>query len=61
MPFNLATVHDRIAKAIPDRTALIFRNRKFSYGELNERTNRFANLLMDIGVRTPQDRQTLPG
>lgn len=61
MPFNLATVHDRIAKAIPDRTSLIFRNRKFSYGELNERTNRFANLLMDIGVRTPQDRQTLPG
>lgn len=61
MPFNLATLHERIAKAVPDRTALIFRDRTFSYADLNDRTNRFANLLLDIGVRTPQDRQILPG
>ena len=35
----------------PDKTAVIFEGRPFSYRELNERTNRVAHLLQDMGVK----------
>ncbi len=36
---------------LKDKTALIFRNEVLSYGELNARTNRLANGLLDLGVK----------
>ena len=35
----------------PDKPAVIFEGRFFSYRELNERTNRVAHLLQDMGVK----------
>jgi acyl-CoA synthetase (AMP-forming)/AMP-acid ligase II len=41
-----------IASAIvPDRTAIVFEGKKFSFGQLNERSNRLANALAELGVK----------
>ncbi len=34
----------------PDREALIFKNRTFTFQELNQRSNRLANALLKLGV-----------
>ena len=40
-----------IAHAIvPDRTAMVFEGKRFTYEELQERVNRLANALSDLGV-----------
>ena len=39
------------AKSFPDRIAIIQGKRRIDYKELNERTNRLANALMDMGVK----------
>lgn len=49
MHFNLATVNEAIADAIPEREAIVFRDRRFSYRELTERTRRLANFLIEQG------------
>ena len=43
------------ARRIPDRTALVFDDRRPTWGELELRTNRVANALMGLGVQ-PGDR-----
>ena len=40
---------------VPDRTALIFEGRQFTFAQLQERVNRLANALADLGVN-PGDR-----
>ena len=35
---------------VPDRTAMVFEDRRFSYEELQERVNRLTNALSDLGV-----------
>ncbi|MEO0983139.1 MAG: acyl-CoA synthetase [Pseudomonadota bacterium] len=59
MPFSLASVQDAVAAAVPDRPALIFRDRRFTYAQLVERTYRFANVLLAHGVDTPTPRAQL--
>ena len=56
MDFNLATINEAIAEAIPDREAIIFRDRRLTYGDLTDRTRRFANLLIShgLGCHTPR-------
>jgi len=44
--FNLAQVQEAIAAAIPEREALVWRDRRLSYGALTERTRRLANYLV---------------
>jgi acyl-CoA synthetase (AMP-forming)/AMP-acid ligase II len=45
-----------IAEAIvPDRTAMIFDGREFTYGQISQRVNRLANAMAELGV-TPGDR-----
>jgi long-chain acyl-CoA synthetase len=51
MPEALA----RTAREFPDKTALIFVDSKVSYRQLNDMANRFANALIDMGVR-PGDK-----
>ena len=51
MPQALA----RTAREFPDKTALIFVDSKISYKQLNDMANRFANALIDMGVK-PGDR-----
>jgi len=42
---------ERIAANQPDRTAIIFLGRKYSYAELRELTYRFATALYELGVK----------
>ena len=35
---------------VPDRTAIIFEGQRFTYEQLQERVNRLANALSDLGV-----------
>ncbi|CAI8056851.1 3-oxocholest-4-en-26-oate--CoA ligase [Geodia barretti] len=45
-----------IAEAIvPDRTAMIFDGREFTYAQISQRVNRLANAMAELGV-TPGDR-----
>ena len=45
----------RQARAKPDATALIYRERSTTYGELDARANQIANGLIAMGLR-PGDR-----
>ena len=60
MYFNLATISEAVADVVPDREAIIFRDRRITYRTLQDRSRRFANLLLDrgLGMRTP--RKQLP-
>ena len=41
-----------IASAIcPDKTAMVFEGKRYTFGQLNERVNRLANGLMKMGVK----------
>src|SRR5512136_3179502 len=51
MPLALA----RTAREFPDKTALIFVDSKISYRQLDDMANRFANALIDMGVK-PGDK-----
>ena len=59
MYFNLATVHEAIAAAVPEREAIVFRDRRFSYRELTDRTRRFANHLAAQGLGPHTERDAL--
>ena len=54
--FNLGAVSEAIAAAFPDQEAIVFRDRRITFGQLNERTRRLANYLVSrgLGVRTPR-------
>ena len=55
MEFNLADLYEIVADAVPDRLALVAGDRRLTYGQLDERTNRFAHHLLDHGVE-PGDK-----
>src|SRR4051794_14271551 len=62
MEFNLAQVFDAIADAVPDRECIVFRDRRLTRREVNERTNRLANVLADAGLGArPEGRDGLAG
>ncbi len=61
MEFNFADVHETVAGAIPDREALVFRDRRFTHGQLADRTRRLANYLLSRGVTVREERQSLAG
>src|SRR3954452_18855001 len=54
MEFNLADLFEAVADAAPDRTAIIAGDRRLTYRELDERANRVAHYLLDVGVRPGQ-------
>ena len=39
------------AAIVPDRPAIIFEGKTFTFGQLNERVNRLANSLVKMGVK----------
>lgn len=59
MEFNLAQVHEAVAAAIPDRECLVFRERRFSWAEMTDRTRRLANLLSGEGLGIQRERVDL--
>src|SRR6476661_3469098 len=61
MAFNLAQVHEAVAAANPDRPALIWGDRRWTYQELTDRTRRFANALLERGIGVHRERAELAG
>ena len=59
--FNLAEVHEAVAAANPDRPAIVWGERSWTYAELTERTRRFANALADRGYGARHERPSLAG
>ena len=49
--FVVADFLERSAYRYPDKPAIIFRDKTYTYKELEEVTNRFANALIDLGVK----------
>ena len=48
--FNLSELFERIADAVPERTALVAHDRRLTYAQLDERANRLAHHLADAGI-----------
>jgi len=57
--FNLAEISEAIAASIPDRECLIFRDRRFSWAQFNDRTRRLGNYLAGRGLGCRQERAGL--
>src|SRR6478672_335270 len=50
MEFNLADLYEAVADSVPDRIAIIAGDRRLTYRDLDERANRVAHYLRDVGV-----------
>lgn len=50
MEFNLAAIGEVVAAAIPDRTAIVWRDVRRGFAEFEERSRRLANFLIDRGL-----------
>jgi 3-oxocholest-4-en-26-oate---CoA ligase len=61
MEFNLADVNDAVSAAVPDRECIVWRNRRLTYREVAERSNRLANHLIGAGLGSHTERGALGG
>jgi 3-oxocholest-4-en-26-oate---CoA ligase len=61
MAFNLAQVHEAVSAVNPDRPAIIWGDRRWTYAELTDRTRRFANALLARGIGVQRERDGLAG
>ena len=61
MEFNLAVVNEAVSAAVPDREAIVWQDRRISYGQLNDRTRRLANHLLGEGFTVHAERSELDG
>ncbi len=51
MDLNLSEINEAIAAAIPNREAIVWRDRRSTFADLAARTRRLANFLIDRGLR----------
>jgi fatty-acyl-CoA synthase len=58
---NLGVMHEAIATAIPEREALVFGDRRFTWAQTADRSRRLANLLRAHGLGCFAERASLPG
>ncbi len=56
---NVVALHEAISAAVPEREAIVFRDRRISYRELTERTRRLANFLLSNGITARKERSEL--
>ena len=61
MDFHFSQVFETIAAAIPDREALVFRDRRFTFLELRDRSRRLARYLASRGLSVHRERSALAG
>jgi fatty-acyl-CoA synthase len=59
MRFNLALLQEQIAHAIPEREAIVWRDRRFTYADLTARSRRLAHALRRFGLGCRRERATL--
>jgi acyl-CoA synthetase (AMP-forming)/AMP-acid ligase II len=57
--FHFAQVHEAISAAIPDREAIVFRDRRLRYADVAERSRRLASLLAARGLGAHRERSEL--
>ena len=48
---NVRYLIERSVKEYPDRPALVFENRRLNFSDLNNRTNRLSNGLLELGIK----------
>jgi fatty-acyl-CoA synthase len=58
---NIAELQEALGAEFPEREALVFRNRRFTYGQWNERTRRLGNYLHGLGLGCHRPRGELAG
>ena len=61
MDFHFSQVFETIAAAIPDREALVFRDRRFTFLELRDRSRRLARYPASRGLSVHRERAALAG
>ena len=61
MEFNVAEVHEALAREFPDRECIVFRDRRLTWAQVNERTRRLANFLLGRGLGAHRERSELKG
>ncbi len=54
--FNLAVIHEAVAAEIPDRECLVFRDRRFTWSDVTDRTRRLAEVLRRHGLGCHHER-----
>jgi 3-oxocholest-4-en-26-oate---CoA ligase len=59
--FNLSSVFATVADAIPEHTLLVWRDRPYTYGDINARVNGVARYLVSDGLGCHTDRPRLAG
>jgi acyl-CoA synthetase (AMP-forming)/AMP-acid ligase II len=59
--FSLYAVFDTVATAIPDHTLIVWRDRRLTYREVNDRATAVAGYLSSLGLGLREDRVTLAG
>ncbi len=57
--FNLARVFATVAAAVPERDAIVWRDRRLSFGAVEERARRLASVLHGHGLGVHRERSTL--
>jgi len=57
--FNLAAISEAIAAAIPERECIVFRDRRLTWNDVNQRTRRLANYLAARGLGCHRERREL--
>ncbi len=59
--FNLSTVFDTVARAVPDQEVLVWRDRRFTYAAMNGRIDGLAHFLAGRGLGCHTPRSALAG
>jgi len=59
--FHFPELHEAIAAAVPEREAVVFRERRLSFGTLGERSRRLASYLAGRGLAVSRERSQLAG
>ncbi|MCU1592867.1 MAG: acyl-CoA synthetase [Frankiales bacterium] len=57
--FNIALTHEAVSAAIPEREAIVWRDRRLTYGDLTDRSRRLASYLHGEGLGVRKERSEL--
>jgi 3-oxocholest-4-en-26-oate---CoA ligase len=58
---SIADVHEALATAIPEREAVVFRDRRLTFAQWNARTRRLGHYLRGLGLGCHTERNALAG